>query len=140
MAEIVVRIHCRNLPGRRFEERTAVRLGIQKGKVVIEDALADADSMTFIVPLRVGRNPKTGQPNFLGEFAQGTPNNRFIYLCWGERVGEDWDPFRRAKIRLDGLTWEQIQTAQTTGKPIDMTANMTDKKGGPACGSVAVSC
>jgi hypothetical protein len=138
--EVILRIHCRSLPGRRFEERTKVRLGIQNGKVVVEDVLADADSVTFMVPLRVARNPKNGFPNFLGPFAQGTPEARFVYLCWGERVGEAWNPFRRAKVSLKPLDWEQVQKSWATGDPVEIMVNMTDEKGGPVCGSVTASC
>jgi len=67
--EVVIRIHCHHLPGTEFEGRTGVRLGIQKDKEVIDDVLADVESVTFRVPLRVTTNPKTGQPNFLGPFA-----------------------------------------------------------------------
>lgn len=137
---IIVRIRCRNLPGTRFENRAAVRLGIQKGQEVVDDVAGDADGATFLVPLRVSGNTATGSPNLLGPFAQGTPTSRFIYLCWGERVGEEWDPFRRAKVPLQGLTWESVQNSQASGEPIEISVEMTDERGGPACGSVAVSC
>ena len=136
--EIQVHIHCRNLPGTNFDGRTSLRLGLQKGKEVIEDVPADVESVSFTVPLRVATNPKSGQPNFLGPFAHGTPEDRFLYLCWGERKAEGWDGFRRAKIRLNHLGWECLRESVETAKPIEFTVDMTDEKGGPRCASVRV--
>jgi hypothetical protein len=134
--EITIQLLCRKLPGTQFEGRTAVRLGIQNGKDVIEDVPGDAQSVTFTVPLRVTGNPKNGQPNFLGPFAHGTPDQRFLYLCWGERQGESWETFRRAKVHLSHLSWQVIDKALETGQPIKAFMDMTDDKGGPLCASI----
>lgn len=135
---VTLRVHCRTLPGIRFENRDKVRLGIQKGADVIEDVPGDADSVTFTVPLRVRSHPKNGQPNCLGPFAHGTPDDRFLYLCWGERNGEEWEAFRRAKVPLKFLNWERLQRPLETGEPIEISLDMTDAKGGPVCGTVRV--
>ncbi len=134
--EVIIEIHCHNLSGTRFDQRTAVRLGIQKGKEVIDDVPADTAQVTFTVPLRVERNPDTSSPNFLGPFAHGTPQERFLYLCWGERNGETWDGFRRAKVHLKHLTWQQVEIALQENQAIEFSFNMTDAKCGPACGSL----
>lgn len=134
--KITIQMHCQNLPGAEFEGRTQVRLGIQKGKEVIEDVPANVERVTFTFPLRVEKNPKTGRPNFLGPFAQGNPEERFIYLCWGERKDSDWDGFRRAKIHLKHLDWQALEKPLETGQPIEAFVNMTDDKGGPLCASV----
>ncbi|MBA3716266.1 MAG: hypothetical protein H0W76_28070 [Pyrinomonadaceae bacterium] len=134
--EIEVLIHCHNLPGSKFQERIGVRLGIQKGKDVIEDVPADVASVTFKVPLRVTKNSKSGQPNFLGPFAHGTPDERFIYLCWGERQDSNWEGFRRAKVYLSHLSWESVEKAIENGRTMEAVVNMTDAKGGPLCASV----
>jgi hypothetical protein len=132
---ITILIHCHNLPGLVCGERNQVRLGIQKGKDVIEDVSGDVESVTFNVPLRVEQQP-TGQPKFLGPFAQGTPQERFIYLCWGERKDSNWETFRRAKIHLKHFDWQTVEKSLTTGAPIEAFINMTDKKGEPLCASV----
>jgi len=134
--EVIIQIRCHNLPGCRFDQRTAVRLGIQKGKDVVDDVPADTPDVIFTVPLRVERSSATGQPNFLGPFAQGAPRERFIYLCWGERQGDAWDGFRRVKVHLKHLTWEQVEAALQQGQPIGFSFDMTDAKGGPSCGSL----
>lgn len=135
--EITILIRCHDLPGVRFEERTAVRLGIQKGQEVVDDALAEGASVTFQATLRIGGR-KSGEPNFLGPYAHGKPGDRFLYLCWGERMAERWDPFRRAKVPLTHLDWRRLDQAWNTGEPITLTVAMTDKRGGPVCGSVDV--
>lgn len=133
--EITLRIHCHDLPGVRFEERTAVRLGIQKGQEVVDDVPAEGDGVTFTATLKVGGR-KSGEPNFLGPYAQGKPEDRFLYLCWGERMAGRWDPFRRAKVPLTHLTWGLLDQAWEAGEPITLPVAMTDSRGGPVCGSV----
>jgi len=134
--EVTIQIHCRSLPGTRFAGRAGVRLGIQNGNDVVQDVPGDAAEATFQASLRVTRNPKDGTPNFLGKFAHGTLDKRFIYLCWGERRGDDWDGFRRAKIHLSHLDWPSIETAVAALRPIEAFLAMTDDKGGPLCASV----
>ena len=135
--EITLRIHCHEVPGVRFGERTAVRLGIQKGQDVVDDVLAEGDGVIFTATLRVGVL-KTGKPNFLGPYAHGKPEERFLYLCWGERMAEQWNPFRRAKVPLTHLNWHGLDKSWETGEPIILSVGMTDSRGGPACGSVDV--
>ncbi len=135
-SDITILLHCHHLPGVRFDGRTAVRLGIQRGQEVIDDVPADTSQVTFTLPLCVEQNAKTGQPNFIGPFAHGTPQERFLYLCWGEWKDGAWDGFRRAKVHLKHLTWDQVEAALRQGKPIEFSFDMTDAKGGPACGSL----
>ena len=134
--ELIVLLHCRNLPGVRCGEHNAVRLGIQKGQEVVEDVPGDSHEVTFRVPLRVGTNVKTAQPSFTGPFAHGTPGDRFLYLSWGERQGKRWDMFRRAKVRLGHIAPEEVRKSLDTGKPVEITLNMTDAKGAPACANL----
>src|SRR4028119_1111743 len=122
--EVKLRIHCHKLPDRQFEGRTGVRLGIHKKKVVIEDVSGDTRSVTFTVPLRITKNLMNGRTNFLGPFAHGTPDQRFLYLCWGERHRQDWETFRRAKVHLSHLDWQVIDKALETGQPIEAVMDM----------------
>lgn len=134
---LIIRLRCIELPGCEFDGRSKVRLGVQKGKEVIEDVLAEAQEVAFTCLLRVERNAATGQPNFLGPYAQGTPTERFIYLCWGERKEGAWDGLGRAKIHLKEIDWHSIEKSIATGNPIEAIIKMTDKKGYPLCASVA---
>ena len=65
-------------------------------------------------------------------------DDRFVYLCWGERFGDAWDLVGRAKVPLKQLDWGRLEQSRTTGEPIKLAVDMTDKRGRPACGSVAV--
>lgn len=133
---ITIQLNCIDLPGVEFDGRTEVRLGIQRGREVIEDVPANVKSVRFHCDMRVEKNAKTGKPNFLGPYAQGTPQERFIYMCWGERDGEKWNTFRRAKVHLKDLDWRTVERAVSSGRPIEVVIKMTDKKGGPLCASV----
>lgn len=135
-ATITIQLHCRDLPGASFDGRTGVRLGIQQGREVVDDVSAAVESVTFTFPLRVTKHPQTGKPNFLGPFAQGTAEERFVYLCWGERPEGLWAGFSRAKIHLKHLTWNDLEKPLATGEPIAATLRLTDKRGGPLCASV----
>ena len=133
---IAILLHCTELPGASFEGRTAVRLGVQQGREVVQDVPADAETAAFSCPMRVERNPQTGKPGFFGPFAQGRPEERFIYLSWGVREGAVWNMFRRAKIRLTDIGWPAIEQALAAGKPLEATLRLTDRHGGPLCGTV----
>ncbi len=133
---ITIQLHCQALPGAAFAGRENVRLGIQRGKMVVDDVSAAVDAVTFACQLRVERNAETGKPNFLGPYAQGKPAERFLYLCWGERRAEAWDGIGRVKIHLSALSWAAVATAIAGGTPIEALITMTDATGKPIYASV----
>lgn len=135
--EITIQIHCHDLPDARLGERTAVRLGIQKDRDVVDDVLAEGNSATFTAILRVD-GLKTGKPNFLGPYAHGKPEDRFLYLCWGERMANQWELIGRAKVPLAHLGWDRLNQTWDAGEPVTITVAMTDSRGRPVCGSVDV--
>lgn len=140
--QITLRVLCENLPGTRFGNRIGVRLGVQKNQAVINDVPATKDaSATFTVLLDIAeKNEGEAPPRFLGPFAQGTPDARFLYLCWGERHDKAplvWDGFRRAKLLLRSLSWEIVEKALAApGRVVEARVCATDHKGGPLCGSI----
>jgi hypothetical protein len=138
-SEITIEVLCRNLPGICFDDapgREPVHLGIQKGNEVIEAVPADQKQVIFRPTFRVDKQPD-GSPNFLGAFAKGTPQERFFYLSWGvvDKKGQ-FEMFRRAKIHLNHLTWEQVQSSVSNNKPLKVVIDMTAQKGDPLCGSI----
>lgn len=139
--EITIEVVCRNLPGIRFEDAPRggpVHLGIQKDNEVIEAVPADRKQAIFRPGFRIGKQPD-GSPNFLGAFAKGTPRERFFYLSWGVMTKEgEFEMFRRAKIHLNYLTWENIHTAVSNNKPLKVMIDMTGQKGDPICGSIRI--
>ena len=134
-------ILCTELPGIRFPDACGaapvcyepVHLGIQRGQEVIDIVPADRKQATFDASFRVGRQ-RDGSPNFLGPYAHGPVSDRFVYLSWGvkpQRGG--FEMFRRLKLRLGHLGWNQIERSMASGKPIRVTLRLTDARGGPLC-------
>ena len=117
-----------------------VDFGIQEGhgndyKTVQKQRYTKQD-LRFEFPIRV-REAKNGQPNFLGPFAQGPANNRFIYLDIGTYAGQTNTPWgRRLKIPLAGITWPMIEQASDASWVIEVRVPGTGRDGGPTCGTV----
>jgi hypothetical protein len=44
--------------------------------------------------------------------------------------------FRRAKIQLNHLTWEQVRSALSNDRLLKVVIDMTGKKGDPICASI----
>lgn len=136
--EITLRIHCHELPGMAWGGRSGVRLGIQKGRDVVDDVPADAAEVTFTVPLRVKISPHSDAPDFSGPFVQGAKGDRFIYLNWGERLAgaDEWEGFSRAKLLLTDLSRARIANALQSGRPLKVSVRMTDARGRLVCASL----
>jgi hypothetical protein len=135
-AHVTIRLHCVDFPGRNFDGKAGIRVGLQRGDEVVDDVFGDAKEADFSFDLRVERNAKTGKPNFLGPYAHGKPGERFLYLCWGVRNGPHFHMFRRAKIQLGHLDWATVEKAARAKRPIEAIVRLTDAKGGPICASL----
>jgi hypothetical protein len=78
-------------------------------------------------------------PNFLGKYAQGPKNQRFIYVNSGTYAGQHSCWGRRAKISLMSITREQIEEVLAEpGARLEAEIAGTAKDGGPMCASVPV--
>jgi hypothetical protein len=73
----------------------------------------------FTMTVRKGADPK--RPVFGGRFANGPPNDRFVYLSWYAMKRGDY--INRVKARLSGIDWQMVRAAQASNKAI--TADMT---------------
>lgn len=95
-----------------------------------------ADALVFDFTIRVGE--RDGRPNFLGEFAQGTPADRFVYVNSGIRAGQKGTPWeRRAKVKLSSITRELIAAALAEpGAVLEARFHGLGRDGGPACATV----
>jgi hypothetical protein len=122
---------------------SGVDIGVQDGhgndyKTVQKQRFTKED-LRFEFPIRVNES-KDGQPNFLGSFAQGPANKRFIYLDIGTYAGQTNTPWsRRLKIPLAGITWQMIEQASVASVAIETRVPGTGKDGGPTCGTVKPS-
>ena len=142
--ELTIEVICKDLPGRCFKDphnpdcdaREPVYLGIQKGNEVIEAVPGDRKQVIFRPTFRITKQAD-GSPNFLGPFAKGTPQERFFYLSWGVMNSEGkFEMFRRAKIHLNHLSWDQVDAAVSGNRPLKVSIGMTGKKGDPVCASI----
>lgn len=132
-SELKIEVVCENLPAHCGAE--PILLGIQRGREVIAVVPAVAGRAVFHATFKVV--DADGRPKLLGPFAQGTPDERFFYLSWGTTgSGGRFEMFRRLKVHLRHLTWRKIKAAIVQQRPVRVTLDMTDEKGGARCGSV----
>ncbi len=131
--QLTLRIILESPPG-------GVDIGVQEGHgndyQTVQTQRFTKQDLRFVFPIRV-KEGKNGQPNFLGSFAQGPANNRFIYLDIGTYAGQTntmWS--RRLKIPLAGITWPMIEQASDASVIIETRVPGTGRDGGPTCGTV----
>ena len=114
-----------------------VRFRLQRGRADLAAPVGESGrAVRFDFEVRVGKR-STGEPNFLGEFAQGPPNGRFVYVNAGSLAGQNdscWS--RRAKIPFAGISWKLIEQAHTSGRRLETGMPGTGRDGGPTCASV----
>jgi len=138
--EIPLRITLNRVP-------PGVKFALQKGKsgaqshpeLVAPTRRVD-DSISFDFSVRIAQ--VTGAPpRFLGEFTQGPPEKRFVYVNSGRSAGQPdtlWN--RRAKIPLTTITSALIDKAQSNPRTIlEISIEGTGKDGGPVCASLLSS-
>lgn len=130
--ELPVRIIVRRPP-------PGVALAVQRGRAeLLEPSERTGDAVVFDFRVRVREMTAADGPRFLGEYAQGPPAARFVYVNSGTSAGEAascWT--RRAKVPLAGISWPMIQAAvQTPGGRVETGFAGTGADGGPACATV----
>jgi Family of unknown function (DUF5990) len=142
---IRLRVVCQDPPP---PERYAAEFGLQDNSTAAEWVIHAGrvfpnGDIHFECECRVRPQKKTGSPNFLGNYVQGSPFARFLYLSWRPR---DWAPgkpeppcgtwLRRMKVNLSSITWEQIDEALKLNAVLEAVVRGTGRDGGPSCGSV----
>lgn len=115
-----------------------VGFSLQKGKNEnIDYQVSDGRDIHFRFSVRV-KPGSADRPNFLGEYTQGTPKERFVYIRVGEYAGQkntEWA--RRVKIHLSSISWEQVNQVLSDGNSmLAASYQASDKDGGPSCASV----
>jgi hypothetical protein len=113
-----------------------VRFAVQRGKDALLEPCSATGELIFEFPIRVRNDGAEGSPNFLGSFAQGPRDARFVYVNSGTMAGEPESPWtRRAKIPLGGITWAMINRVKA-GSVIEAKIAGTGRDGGPACATL----
>lgn len=105
---------------------------------LLTPAIDQPDRKVFECELRLGPPRKDGRPIFLGDCAQGPPDDRFIYINSGESAGQPdscWN--RRAKVKLGSITAAQVEEARKRpGAVLEAQFAGAGRDGGPSCATV----
>ncbi len=113
----------------------------QGGKAdLVPPVQASGNRLSFDFALRVADDRPNGQPNFLGPFAQGPPDRRFVYVNSGTLAGQAGSCWtRRAKVHLSGITQQMIEQVLSDPETV-LEARIWGlaKDGGPACATVPI--
>lgn len=133
--ELLIQLQCTHFPGKLCGDKHNIFLAVQKKEDVVEETPGDADEKVFDIPVKVNKG-KDGNPNFLGPFVFGKTGDKFLYLVWLDHKESARMRFRRAKIKLNKLSWEQIVSAVDREIPLKARIKLTDKKGEPICASL----
>ena len=111
-----------------------VNMQVQRGRNELLPPAKNGSSLVFDFEIDV--DTSSGTPNFLGKYAQGPKDARFVYVNSGTYAGQHPTPWgRRAKLSLMSITKEQIETA-LKGSRIETTMPGVGKDGGPTCATV----
>ena len=122
-----------------IEPPLGVTFAMQRGKdELLPPSKVDTRSLVFDLSIRVSERKAGGAPNVLGPYAQGKPDDRFLYVNSGTMAGQHdscWT--RRAKIKTAGISWKLVeQTLATPGAVLEVQIDGHAKDGGPCCATV----
>ncbi len=114
-----------------------IAMQVQKGK----DGLlspSEKSSEKLVFDFEVTVDLTGAAPNFLGKFAQGPKDDRFVYLNSGRHAGQPntlWD--RRAKLSLMSVSKDKIESVIASPRSrLEAVINGVGRDGGPVCASV----
>ncbi|MFL6468445.1 MAG: DUF5990 family protein [Pyrinomonadaceae bacterium] len=114
-----------------------VSMRVQRGKdELLTPNRSSNGSLVFDFEVSVDTAGDT--PNFLGKYAQGPKDARFVYVNSGTYAGQN-DTFwsRRAKLSLVSISKKQIEQVLTTpGSRIEVSFPGVGRDGGPTCATV----
>ena len=115
---------------------SGVATRVQKGKNELLEPSSISDSaLAFEFEISVDVNGDA--LNFLGKFAQGPKDSRFVYVNSGTYAGQHATSWaRQAKLSLMSITKQQVQDAIDKGCFIETTMPGVERDGGPTCASV----
>lgn len=113
-----------------------VSMLVQRGKdELLPPSSKTAEQLVFDFDITVDLTET--RPNFLGKYAQGPKDARFVYVNSGTYADQHSIWGRRAKISLMNITGEQIQTVVSkAGMILQTEFEGIGRDGGPTCASV----
>ena len=111
-----------------------VHVGVQIRRDAAQLIRADVSEAVWETDVDVVR--KHGVLDFRGPAVHGKLGDRFIYLTWGNVLPDDeFEMFRRAKLMLDRVERELMESAMKAGC-LNAVVDLTDDRGGPRCARV----
>lgn len=116
-----------------------VTFAMQSGKdELLLPSKISAQALVFDISIRIAERKADGAPNVLGPYAQGQPDDRFLYVNSGTLAGQqDTGWTRRAKIKTAGITWPLVeQILAAPGAVLEARIDGKAKDGGPCCATV----
>ncbi len=136
---MLVRIEGHDLPGRRFMSAGQllehVHVAVQVRSEPDGLVPGDAASATWEVYVRVVE--VDDDLDFRGPAVHGAKGQRFLYLTWGDVPTEGtFAMFRRAKLMLGDVDPALVHRADSSGRPLVASVDLTDEKGCPRCARV----
>src|SRR5687767_1382438 len=113
-----------------------VSMKVQMGRNEFLKPVATGGELLFEFNVRVDLGGDG--PNFLGPFAQGPKDGRFIYVNSGGQAGQEntcWD--RRAKLSLVSISKDIVEKALASRSArLETAIHGVGRDGGPVCASV----
>ena len=121
------------------EPPPGVLFAIQRGRAeLLPPFVAQSHSIWFAITLHLGPMLADRSLNFRGEFVQGRPGDRFIYINSGTLAGQAsscWQ--RRAKLKLSGVPRSVVEpVVNHQGRAIQAMVLGTAHDGGPTCATL----
>jgi hypothetical protein len=135
--EIAFRIVCSPLPPADWGPHRNLRLALQREKLTEQEQALTGDALTFEGTLRV-QPGSGGQPNFLGPYAHGSAQQRFLYLVWTGDGAMGRSSVGRIKVQLGSIGWGLVEEALTSGRPLEARISGVGRGGGPAFATVSL--
>jgi hypothetical protein len=140
---VQIRIEGSQLPGivcagtENFPGYENIHVGIQRRNRPGEwTGMTRADVQSVVWTLDCDISDTPNGTDFSGQYIQGRPHERFIYVSWGTVGGDGtFTMFRRAKLWLDGADPKTVEAARKSGQLV-ARLGLTDAKGHPLCASV----
>lgn len=114
-----------------------VSMRVQRGKdELLRPKKATDSSLAFEFEINVDLG--SGSPNFLGKYAQGPKDERFVYVNSGTYAGQHATAWgRRAKLSLMSIDKSQVEDVLAKpGSLIEATMPGIGRDGGPTCATV----
>jgi hypothetical protein len=115
-----------------------VVFALQRGRNELAGAASSLGALlSFDFTLCAEERPG-GLVGWTGEFVQGRPGGKFVYVNSGTLAGQEGSGWtRRAKIGLESVGWDLARdVALRPGSRLEVRVAGKARDGGPACASV----